>query len=71
MMTASKFAWAIAAALLVATAVPTVSVAGNHGGGGAGSIARQAYCQEYKQRAEATGEEYWWSRWRQCMRGWN
>jgi hypothetical protein len=67
MMIASKFALAVAAALLAATALPAVSAANGHGGG----IARQAYCQEYRQRAESTGEEYWWSRWRQCMRGWN
>jgi hypothetical protein len=70
-MTPSKFALAVAAALLVATALPAVSAAGDHGGGGGASLARQAYCQEYRQRALGTGEEYWWSRWRLCMRGWN
>jgi hypothetical protein len=28
-----------------------------------------AYCQWYKQQAMKTGDEYWWNRWRRCMRG--
>lgn len=30
-----------------------------------------AYCLWYKQKAMSTRDEYWWARWRQCMRGWD
>jgi hypothetical protein len=28
-----------------------------------------AYCHWYWQQARKTGDEYWWDRWRRCLRG--
>lgn len=28
-----------------------------------------AYCHWYRQLAMNTGDEYWWDRWRRCLRG--
>jgi hypothetical protein len=28
-----------------------------------------AYCHWYLQQARNTGDEYWWDRWRRCLRG--
>jgi hypothetical protein len=28
-----------------------------------------AYCHWYRQKAMSTGSEYWWDRWRRCVRG--
>jgi len=28
-----------------------------------------AYCHWYLQQARKTGDEYWWDRWRRCLRG--
>jgi hypothetical protein len=39
-------------------------VAGDFGG-------NHAYCQWYKQKAMNTGDEYWWARWRRCLRGYD
>lgn len=48
-------------------ALTSLHVAGNANAGDWGGNA--AYCQWYKQQAMNTGDEYWWDRWRRCMRG--
>jgi hypothetical protein len=56
-----------AAALLALTvfdAGKSASTAGDFGG-------NHAYCQWYKQKAMNTGDEYWWARWRRCLRGYD
>jgi len=54
-----------AAALLALTALYTANeaTAGFEAGGNA------AYCHWFRQQARNTGDEYWWDRWRRCMRG--
>ena len=55
---------AAAALLALSTASGAVkpAVAGYESGNG-------AYCHWFKQKAMRTGDEYWWDRWRRCMRG--
>jgi hypothetical protein len=68
-MTTGKIALAVAGVLFAATVLPAVSSARE--GGGGGGLARAAHCKEYKQKAMSTGEEYWWRRWRHCLKGWD
>ena len=59
----------LAAALFAVTTFDAGNEATARGGFGSYS----AYCHWYKQLAMNTGDDYWWGRWRRCMRGndWN
>ena len=66
-MSPTKTVLVVAAALLALTVFESrsnVSVAGDYGG-------NHAYCLWYKQKAMSTGDEYWWARWRRCLRGYD
>jgi hypothetical protein len=49
-------------ALSAASDAANVAVAGYDSG-------NAAYCHWFKQKAMQTRDEYWWDRWRRCMRG--
>lgn len=38
------------------------------GRGGGGGQSQHQFCHWYKQKAMSTADEYWWHRWRRCMR---
>lgn len=57
-------ACAIAAAFLALAFSPQPA----HATGGGGNSQIQ-FCYWYKQQAMNTGDEYWWRRWRTCIRG--
>ena len=64
-MVRSKIILVAAAATLALSAASdsaSQAVAGYESGNG-------AYCLWFKQKAMRTGDEYWWDRWRRCMRG--
>lgn len=66
-MIPSKTVLLVGATLLALTAfAPRTSLgaASDYGG-------NHAYCLWYKQKAMSTGEEYWWTRWRLCLRGYD
>ena len=52
------------AAMLAVAALGTASEAN-----AADKTGNHAYCQWFKQLAMNTGDDYWWDRWRRCMRG--
>ena len=64
-MIPSKTILVAAAALFAAVTFIGAGEANAHGGFGGGS----PYCHWYKQQAMNTGDDYWWGRWRRCIRG--
>ena len=56
--------WAAASALLALSALYTANEASAFFGD-----SNAAYCGWFRQQARNTGDEYWWDRWRRCMRG--
>jgi hypothetical protein len=68
-MKPGKSTLAAAAALFALTAFDGAAEARE--ASGFGSNPQMAYCHWYKQKAMNTGDEYWWWRWRQCIRGWD
>ena len=56
--------WVAAAALLALTVLYTADEAGAQFGD-----SNADYCHWFLQQHRNTGDEYWWDRWRQCMRG--
>jgi len=57
--------WVAAAALLALTVLYPAREAGAEAEAGGNAM----YCHWYRQQARNTGDEYWWDRWRRCMRG--
>lgn len=66
-MTLRRTILVAAAALFALTTLDGASEASARNGFGGSS----PYCHWYRQKAMNTGEEYWWGRWRQCIRGWD
>ena len=64
----SRTALAIIALVLAASALQSVqSEAAGRGGREQNDV---AYCNWFRQQAMNTGDEYWWYRYRSCLRGW-
>ncbi len=54
---------AVSAAALGVLALQSEAQATGRGGHG-----QHQFCHWYKQKAMSTGDEYWWERWRRCIR---
>jgi hypothetical protein len=62
-----KTTMALAALAVAVLALSVLGTEANATGRG-GSNSQHQLCFWYKQKAMSTGEEYWWARWRACIR---
>jgi hypothetical protein len=63
----TRTALVLTALVLAATALQSLE---SEAGGRGREQNDVAYCNWFRQQAMNTGDEYWWFRYRSCVRGW-